>query len=299
VKKILIALTLGLAFFFPVTAQETSRGSAQPSSQQLTPAEQEAETELNSAAQSYRDGQFAEAQWHSEKALALNPASKTALLFVARTIHAQFKPGDRSEANIAKGREAIDAYKRILVQDPHNEEAYKTIAYLYAALKEDDLLSQWVLQRAIDATVSEEKRADAFVVLASRYWVCSFKITESPSNRTAILKDGTAEVHYTKPKYLAEFEKARQCAESGLQMVETAIGLSPENEAAWSYKTNLLLELSRLAEMDNQLDRKSEYLKQSEAAQHRTTELSEKNRNPGCCLEFPKVRSLDLPKSKP
>ena len=116
-KKIFIALTLGLAFFFPVTAQETSRGVG-PAQFSAAYSRRTAATELNYAAQSYRDGQFAEAQWHSEKALALNPASKTALLFIARTIHAQYKPGEQREANVAKAYEAIAAYKRIIIQDP-------------------------------------------------------------------------------------------------------------------------------------------------------------------------------------
>jgi hypothetical protein len=255
--------------------------------------------ELNEAARSYRDGNFADAQQHSEKALALDPSSKTAPLFIARTIHAQYKPGDRNETNIAKAREAIDAYKRIVASGPPDDEAYKAVAYLYAVLKEDELLREWVFQRAVDPTVSTEKRAEAFVVLASKDWDCSFKITELPANKARILEDHGLKTTFTKPKDSAEFERARQCAVSGLQMVETAISLSPENESAWSYKTNLFLEMSKLAEMENQLDQKYEYQKQYEAAQQRTIELSKKNPNPGCCLELPKVRPLELSKSKP
>jgi hypothetical protein len=48
----------------------------------------------------------------------------------------------------------------------------------------------------------------------------------------------------------------------------------PNNESAWSYKTNLLLEASKLAEMDGKTDVKAEYQKQYEVALKRTTELS-------------------------
>ncbi len=301
-KRILILLFLSTAVSFSIAAQDSSTRSSQVTGQtfQLTAAQQEATNELNEAVRAYREGNFAEAQRHSEKALALDPSGKTAPLFIARIIHAQYKPGDQAEANVAKAREAIQAYKRILVQDPRNEEAYKAVAYLYSAMKEDQLFRQWVLQRAIDPNVSADKRAEAFVVLASRDWDCSFKITELPTNKITTLKQHSAEIHYIRPKDPTEFEKARQCVASGLQLVETAIGLSPENESAWSYKTNLFLEMSKLAEMENQLDQVAEYQKQADAAHHRTMELSQKNPKPGCCLELPSVRPmLELPKGKP
>lgn len=281
-KPILIAPVLGITFLFAVAAQDTATHPSQTTGQtaQLTPAQQEAMDELNEAARSYREGHFAEAEQHSEKALALDPLSKTAPLFIARTIHAQYKPGDQNEANILKAREAIDAYKRILAGDPQNEEAHKAVAYLYAAVKEDELLRQWLFQRAVDPTFSADKRAEAFVVLASKEWDCSFKITELPTNKiVTILQRGALKVEYIKPKDPAEFEKARQCAANGLALVESAIGLAPDNESAWSYKTNLLLELSRLAEMDKNLLLKAEYEKQYEAAQNTTFELSKGRQN--------------------
>ena len=281
-KPILVPCLM-ITFLFPVAAQEASTHPSQSTGQtaQLTPAQQEAMDELNEAARSYREGNFAEAQQHSEKALALNPLSKTAPLFIARTIHAQYKPGDRNETNIAKAVEAVDAYKRILVQDPQHEEAYKAVAYLYGALKEDELLRQWVFQRAVDPTFSADKRAEAFVVLASKDWDCSFKITELPTNKTTLLKSRSVKIRYTKPKDVAEFEKARQCAANGLAMIESAISLNPDDEAAWSYKTNLLLELSKLAEMDNNLRLKTEYERQADAARNTLFEfVNRKSSNP-------------------
>lgn len=277
-KLILIFPFLAIAL---LSTQE-GRAPASNTSAQATPltsAQQEAVDELKEAARSHREGNFVEAQQHSEKALVLDPQNNTAPLFGARTLHAQYKPGDRAETNIAKAREAIDAYKRILTGDPQNEEAYKAVAYLYHALKEDELHRQWVLRRALDATVSAEKRAEAFVVLASRDWDCSFKITELPANKITTLTDRSAKVEYIKPKDPAEFAKAQQCAANGLALVESALTLNPDDESAWSYKTNLLLELSKLAEMDNNFPLKAEYEKQSEAAQSTTIELSKKREN--------------------
>jgi hypothetical protein len=64
------------------------------------------------------------------------------------------------------------------------------------------------------------------------------------------------------------------CVKQGLAEVENAIKFDPNNESAWSYKTNLLLEASKLAEMEGQADQKAQLQKDYQAALQRTTELS-------------------------
>lgn len=278
-RSILIAPFLILAFLSHVAAQDD--GPPQQASQrpELTSQQHAAKEELNEAARFYRDGNFVTAQWHSEKALSLDPSSKTALLFVARTIHAQYKPGDQSEANIGKAHEAIASYQRIILQDPTNEEAYRAIAYLYSALKDAESRYQWVLQRALDQNIVAVKRSEAYTVLASIDWDCSFRITELPTNKTTtILKHG-ASVQFLKPTDQAEFDKAQQCATEGLEFIEAAITLNPESESAWSYKVSLLIEMSKLAEMDHKLELKTEYERQMRAAYSKIDEVKAANAN--------------------
>jgi tetratricopeptide (TPR) repeat protein len=237
-----------------------------------------AKNELNEAARTYREGHFDEAEQHSRRALELDPNSKTALAFIARTIHAQFRPGVQTPDNIAKANEAIQAYQRILEVDPKNDEAYKAIAYLYGAIKEDDKLRSWIAARANDASTNPEKRAEAYVVLASKDWDCSFKITELPTNKSTSVSAGNrATVSYKKPSDQKEFNNAQACVKRGLEEIENAIKYDPSSESAWSYKTNLLLEASKLAEMDGKTEQKAELDKQREVAQKRTNALSEAN----------------------
>jgi tetratricopeptide (TPR) repeat protein len=232
---------------------------------------------LNEAARAYREGHFEEAEKESRRALDLDPDNKTAPQFIARTIHAQYRPGVQAPENIAKAREAIEAYQRILEKNPKDEEAYKAIAYLYGAIKEDDKLRQWISARATSESAEPERRAEAYVVLASKDWDCSYKITELPTNKTTTVDttSNKATVSYKKPKDQKEFDSAQACVKRGLEEIENAIKFSPANESAWSYKTNLLLEASKLAEMDGKTDQKAEYQKQYEAALKKTTELSE------------------------
>ncbi len=237
-----------------------------------------AKNELNEAARAYREGHFVEAEQSSRRALEMDPESKTARSFIARTIHAQYKPGVQAPENIAKANEAIQAYQEILAKDPKNDEAYKAIAYLYGAIKEDEKLRGWISSRANDSSAPSDKRAEAYIVLASKDWDCSFKMTELPSNKVTTLAAGNrATVSYKKPKEQKDFDTAQACVKRGLEEIETAIKLDPASESGWSYKTNLLLEASKLAEMDGKTDQKVELDKQRDIAQKRTNVLSEAN----------------------
>jgi hypothetical protein len=237
-----------------------------------------AKNQLNEAARAYHDGHFDEAEVYSRKAHDLDPENKTALLFIARTIHAQYKPGVQAPENLAKANEAIQAYQMVLAKDPKSDEAYKAIAYLYGATKDDEKLRSWIASRANDAEAAAEKRAEAYIVLASKDWDCSFKITELPTNHTTTLSaTNKATITYKKPANQKDFDTAQACMKKGLEEVENAIKLDPNNESAWSYKTNLLIEASRLAEMDGKTDQKAQLEKQRDEAQKRTTELSQIN----------------------
>ena len=259
--KLLTCLLITIALAAPLLAQD--------------PPVTEAMRELNEAARAYREGNFAEAQARSEKALLLDPQSRTASYFVARTIHAQYKPGDATLENAAKARAAIIAYQRILEREPENEEAYKAVAYLYGALKEDALQREWIFQRAINISLPKDKRAEALVFLASKDWECSFKITELPTNKVTTVKGKRAHVRYQMPKEQAEFEQAKECANRGLESVNTAITLTPESEIAWSYKTNILLELAKLAEMSGEVQKEREFQRQYKEALREATRLSQ------------------------
>ena len=237
-----------------------------------------AKNQLNEAARAYHDGHFEEAEGYSRRALELDPNSKTAPLFIARTLHAQYKPGVQAPENIAKANEAIQAYQLVLQRDPKSDEAFKAIAYLYEATKDADKLRSWISSRANDASAEPGKRAEAYILLASKDWDCSFKITELPSNSTKTVGAGNkVTITYKKPQNQKDFDTAQACMKRGLEEIENAIKLDPNSEPAWSYKTNLLIEAVRLAEMDGKTDQKAQLEKQREEAQNRTTELSKIN----------------------
>jgi tetratricopeptide (TPR) repeat protein len=237
-----------------------------------------AKSELNDSAQAYKEGHIEEAEQHAKRALYLDPDNPTAPIFVARIIHQQYKQGVDTPENIAKAKEAIEAYKQVLQKDRTNEEAYKAISVLYAFTKDEKNLRDWIMARANDTSMSNEKRADAYAILSGKDWDCSFRITELPDVKQTTVEGGSAKVTYKKPKEQKDLDKIQRCVLQGLQESETAIKFDANNESAWSYKTNLLYESAKIAKMNGDEAQAAGFQKQADVAQKRATALSEERR---------------------
>ena len=240
-----------------------------------------AKNELNETAKAYKEGHFEDAEQHAKRALALDPDNPTAPIFIARVLHQQYKPGVDQPDNIQKARDAIDAYKRVL-QKPASpqqaDEAYKAISVLFSAIKDEQNLRAWITARATDGNQPSEKRAEAYAILAGKDWDCSFKVTELPDVKTTSTEGGAGKVTYKKPANQKDFETIQKCVVRGLEEAETAIKFDPNNESAWSYKTNLLLEAAKQAEMDGKPDQKAQYEKQADVAGKRAAALADERR---------------------
>src|SRR5881296_1443354 len=240
-----------------------------------------AKNELNETARAYREGHFEDAEQHAKRALYLDPSNKTAPIFIARVIHQQYKPGVDLPDNIQRARDAIAAYQRVLQGNPSKEqaeEAFKAISYLLAAIKDDTQLRDWIMKRANDPNEPSEKRAEAYAILAGKDWDCSFKVTELPDVKVTSTEGGNAKVTYKKPKEQKDFDTIQQCVARGLEEAETAIKYDPNNESAWSYKTNLLIEEAKIADMNGDTAQKAELERQAQIAGKRAIALAEERR---------------------
>lgn len=234
-----------------------------------------AKNQLNEGAAAYKAGRFAEAQQHFESARELDPSQQNAPLFIARAIHAQYRPGVDTPENIVKAQAAIEAYKKVLEGNPGDDNAYNSVAYLYRQLKEEQKEEEWLMTRANLDSAPREKRSDAYTVLASKQWNCSYDITEQKENKETIDKTSTVIVQYKKPKDQAEFDRARNCTMKGLELSNKAIELNADNPSAWSYKTNLLREMAKFAQMENKPDEKAKYDREADEAEAIQKRLNE------------------------
>ena len=226
----------------------------------------EARRELDIGARAYRAKRFAEAEQHFRRALELDPEGKNTRTFIARAVQQQYKPGDTTPENIAAGERAVAAYGDVLARDPADEDAYKATVFLYGQMKRDDKVVELVTQRANDFSAPKEKRAEAFTVLASRHWQCSFDVTERKESKTTESLPDKVVIRYKMPTDSGDFIRARQCTTDGLMLIEQAVALAPQSPNALSYRANLLREAAKLAEMEGDATGKADYQRQYEEA---------------------------------
>lgn len=267
---------------------------------------------LVDGARAYNERQLPKAEELFRQAADYDPEGatfegRTARLFLARTLHSAFA-GNRKETK--KAEQAIVEYKKALggfVNDLKNkrqavaanptDEALRkeleaadnnvgsivrSVASLYENLGQEDKWKEWSLQAADNADLPGDVRANALVGLASKEYTCANDVTESPKVKKTVQKDGESTYEFKKPEGDEEFNKdyadAQKCIEDGMNYVDKAIKLDPESDSAWSYRTSLLVQKSRVAEMEGDTAKQEEYKKASEVAKKKFEQLAEKRR---------------------
>jgi tetratricopeptide (TPR) repeat protein len=268
--RTVLTLALLLLAAMPALPVQTQRVTEQQKS--------EAKKELDGGGDAFKQGRYADAQLHFERARALDPTQTLTAFLIAGAIASQYKPGVGSPENVAKAREAIAAYQRFLELEPPNDVAYDAVTYLLRLLKDEEQGRLWVLRRATDAGLPAGKRAEAYLDIAGDEWLCAYSITALSENKRTVMRGGQSVVERIRPRDRGEYDKSVRCAERGLEFVEQAIGLDPDSDRAWAHKTNLLFEMMKLAEMDGDWERSDSYERRAAEARRIWQELDERNR---------------------
>ncbi len=257
-----------------------------------------ARRDLIEGAKAYKDRNYAEAEKRFRSAMTLDPDQKQARLFLARTLHSEYA-ADRSQ--VAKADEAIGVYKDVLKAEPADSASFKAVASLLETMgrKEDAL--KWLLDRTTQDGVPDDQRAEAYTSLAAKDNTCANEISDIEPVKKTVEKGDKAEFVFTKPANVEDYEKLKRCIGEGMGYIDKALALESDKsknaksvdiktasdkelnelnelvkkfESAWSYKTSLLVQSSRLAEMDGRTAEKDSFKKESDGARQHFLELA-------------------------
>lgn len=265
-KPLAVAAVVVLAFVLaPAVAfgQTDEAAAAKPKSREEL---NKIRLEMDAGSRAYRDGNFVKAEEHFRKALELDPEHKTAPLFIARSLQEQFKPGDSSPENLAKGEAAVEAYRQMLVKNPQNEEPFTAILNLYRQMGNPDKVREALVERAGNGSLPPMKRAGLYGQVMRDDWQCAYNITEHKDNKETAQQGEKVTVTYKMPADTNEFYKARQCVQRGFEVVEQAAVLSPQSPQPLLFKSQLLRESAKLAEMEGDASLKESLESQSKDA---------------------------------
>jgi len=259
---------------------------------------------LVDGSKAYKDRKFPEAEQLFRDAVGRDPKGdyvegRTAQLFLARTLHSEFI-GDRS--NKAKAEAAIAEYQKSLAQDPNDQSSYKAIASLYENLQRTDDWLDWVTKRSQNQSIPPEQRAEALTSLAAKKNTCANDITDTEQTKKTITKDGKQAFQFVKPANQADYDTLKKCIDEGTALIDQAVALETPQvknaksidikgmkdaelkkaqdmlkvfESARSYKTSLLIQNMRLAEMDGRTPDKDRFKAESDTAKAGFLEVSD------------------------
>ena len=257
-----------------------------------------ARRDLIEGAKAYKDRNYAEAEKRFRSAMTLDPGQEQARLFLARTLHSEYA-ADR--AQVAKAEEAITVYKQVLAAHPDDSASFKAVANLLETMGRKDDAQKWLLDRTTQAGVPDDQRAEAYTSLASKDNTCANEISDIEPVKKTVEKAGKAEFVFSKPANPADYDKMKQCIAEGMGYIDKALAIEPQAskdaknvnikplndkdlstlnelvkkfESAWSYRTSLLVQSSRLAEMDGRAADKDSFKKDSDVARVRFLELA-------------------------
>ncbi len=235
---------------------------------------------LVDGATAYKERKFEQAEQLFRDAVARDPQGttpegKAAQLFLARTLHSRYI-GDRQKISLAEN--AISEYKKVLSVDLKDQSSFKAIASLLENLNKDDEALQWVTDRANNEQVPADQRAEAYSSLAAKKNTCANEVSDTEATKKTVTKDGKQVFEFLKPANAADFDKLKQCADEGLQLASKATELDPNSDSAWSYKTSLLIQKMRVAEMEGNKEQQEQFKKESDEAKGKFTVLAEAKR---------------------
>lgn len=233
-----------------------------------------ARKKLVDGGESYKNRKYPEALQLFRDAIGRNPGSteaKMAQLFLARTLHSEYVS---NRALTDKGEQAIEEYKKVLADNISDQSSFKAVANLLENLGRQDEWLKWVTDRSTNEKVPPAQRSEALTSLAAKQYSCANNITDVEPVKKEVSKGKERVYQFNKPTDPATYAELKQCIATGTDLANKSVELDTESDSAWSYKANMLVQQTRLAEMEGNNADKDRYKAEADKAKARFTELA-------------------------
>ncbi|MGI9036741.1 MAG: hypothetical protein ACR2GD_11975 [Pyrinomonadaceae bacterium] len=269
-----------------------------------------ARKDLVDGAKAYKDRKFDQAEALFRDAVQRDPSNDTAQLFLARTLHSEYAANRtdtaKAEQAITEYKKTIDEYKKAVTANASQlsgdrtpcsysdyevsklqgnkraalqafktlSDSLKAVANLLDNLQKEDERVQWLTQWGDDTSLPDCLRAEAYNSLAAKENTCANDITESPDVKKTVQKDGKAAFVFSKPPKPEDYETLKRCVQQGTDYIDKALAKDQTSDSIWSYKTSLLIQAMRLAEMEGRTADKDALKAQADEAKAKFSELA-------------------------
>jgi len=190
-------------------------------------------SELNLGVQAFKNNKFAEAQDHFQKAVAQDPSSVPARLYLATVYSQQYVGGVEVAENLQMAERAIEQYRQVLDLAPQATEAVnalKGIAYLELQMKRfDEARDNYRKAAALDPNDPE-----SYYSIAVIDWTETYRLRMEERMKMNLKSDASLPA---KNRGVCEMVRAKnwENIQEGIDNLIKAIQLRPDYDDAMAY----------------------------------------------------------------
>lgn len=199
--------------------------------------------QLTKGVQSFKNARYEEAVNHFQNAIALDPNSEQAQLYLATAYSYQVVPNLDTPENLAIAQKALDGFNAVLAKHPNDLTALKQIASISRNIKKFDVAKDY--EKKVIAIAPDDP--EAYYTVGFVDWTLAYK-----NAITILAADGLTDVGDGNPKKSKGACQKLQAANTdvvneGLQYLNKAVELNPTYDDAMQY---LQLTYRRKADLD-------------------------------------------------
>lgn len=200
-----------------------------------------ARDQLNKGVEAFKSAKYEQAIDHFQNAERLDPTLKTADLYLAAAYSSQVVPGATNAQNLKTGQLAINAYQKVLSENPNDLTALEGVAAVYLNIGKMTEAKEW--QNKVLAVNPNDP--EAYYTIGVIDWRDAYKNAITARASIGMHDDGKM---ITDKKVCASLKKQNtDLVDSGLKSLKKAIELRPSYDDAMSY---LSLMYRRKADLD-------------------------------------------------
>jgi len=188
--------------------------------------------QINKGVAAFKNAQYEEAVSHFQTAVALDPKSANAKLYLATSYSYQVVPNLKTPENLAVAQKALDGFNEVLAKNANDLTALKQVATIYRNIGKLDLSKQYE-QRVVDLSPND---SEAFYTIGTLDWM-----TEHYNNTVPILAadgltdNGEGNVKMTKGA-CAKIQVANKAlVDDAIKSLSRAVELNPTYDDAMQY----------------------------------------------------------------
>jgi tetratricopeptide (TPR) repeat protein len=187
--------------------------------------------QLTKGVQAFKSARYEEAVNHFQNAIALDPKSEDAKLYLATAYSYQVVPNLDTPENMAIAQKALDGFNAVLQKDPNDLTALKQIASINRNIKKFDVAKEY--EKKVIAVAPND--SEAYYTVGFVDWVLAYK-----NAVTILAADGLTDAGDGNPKKSKGACQKLQAANTdlvneGLQYLNKAVELNPTYDDAMQY----------------------------------------------------------------